>query len=112
MPGWIELNKSSDGQFRFLLKGDGGETLLTSELYRSKDTAENGFASVRANSAVDTRYDKKVSSNGKPYFNLQATNHQVIGTSPMYGSEQARDAAIAAVKACAASATLKDNTLA
>ena len=110
MTGWFELNKSSDGQYRFLLKADGGETLLTSELYRAKDSAEGGFASVRTNGALDARFEKKVASNGKAYFNLQAANHQVIGTSPMYASEQARDAAIASVKACAAGATVKDNT--
>jgi uncharacterized protein YegP (UPF0339 family) len=110
MTGWFELNKSSDGQYRFLLKADGGETLLTSELYRAKDSAEGGLASVRINGAMDARFEKKVASNGKPYFNLQAANHQVIGTSPLYASEQVRDAAIASVKACAAGATVKDNT--
>jgi uncharacterized protein YegP (UPF0339 family) len=110
MTGCFELNKSSDGQYRFLLKADGGETLLTSELYRAKDSAEGGFASVRANGPLDARYEKKVASNGKPFFNLQAANHQVIATSPMFATEQARDAAIAAVKACVGSATVKDNT--
>jgi GNAT superfamily N-acetyltransferase len=46
---------------------------------------------------MDARFEKKVASNGKPYFNLQAANHQVIGTSPIYASDQARDAAIAEV---------------
>ena len=110
MTGSFELNKSSDGQFRFLLKADGGEALLTSELYRAKDSADGGLASVRTNGAVDARYEKKVAANGKFFFNLQAANHQVIGTSPMFASEQARDAAIAAVMASAASAPVKDNT--
>jgi uncharacterized protein YegP (UPF0339 family) len=110
MTGWFELHKSSDGQYRFLLKADGGHTLLTSELYRAKDSAEGGLTSVRTNSALDARFEKKVASNGKVYFNLQAANHQVIGTSPIYASDQARDAAIAEVKACAAGATVKDST--
>jgi uncharacterized protein YegP (UPF0339 family) len=110
MAGRYELNKSSDGQFRFLLKDDGGDTLLTSELYHAKSAAQSGFASVQANSPLDARYEKKVSSNGKPYFNLKAANQQVIGSSQMYASEQARDAGIAAVKANGASTTVKDNT--
>ncbi len=36
MSGWFELNKSSDGQFRFVLKAGNGETILTSELYTTK----------------------------------------------------------------------------
>lgn len=36
MAGWFELSKSSDNQFRFVLKAGNGETILTSELYTSK----------------------------------------------------------------------------
>lgn len=109
MTGWYELNKSSDGQYRFLLKSEAGETLLTSELYKAKDSAEAGIVSVRANSPSDARYERKVSSNGKPYFNLTAANHQVIGTSQMYASEQSRDAGIAAVKASGPTTLVKAN---
>jgi len=110
MAGFFELNKSSDGQFRFLLKADNGETLLTSELYHAKGSAENGIASVQSNCGADERYEKKVASNGKHYFNLKAANHQVIGTSQMYASADSRDAGIASVKSNGASTTVKDNT--
>lgn len=110
MAGWFELNKSSDGQFRFVLKADNAETLLTSELYRTKSSTENGIASVQSNCGADTHYDKKLASNGKHYFNLKAANHQVIGTSQMYASAESRDAGIASVKSNGASTTVKDNT--
>lgn len=110
MAGWFELNKSSDGQYRFVLKAEGGETILTSELYQTKSSAENGIASVRANSSLDARYERKVSSNAKPFFNLTAANHQVIGTSEMYSSQQAREAGVESVKANGAATTVKDKT--
>ena len=34
MAGWFELNKSKDDQFRFVLKSDDNEILLSSELYK------------------------------------------------------------------------------
>ncbi|MGE0971708.1 YegP family protein [Klebsiella sp. WOUb02] len=111
MSGWFELNKSSDGQFRFVLKAGNGETILTSELYTTKGAAENGIASVQANSPLDERYEKKVSSNGKCFFNLKAANHQVIGTSQMYASTQSRETGIASVKSNGVSGITKDNTL-
>lgn len=80
MPGWFELNKTSDGQFRFALKAGEKETLLASETYRSRDSAENGIASVRINAVSEARFEKKVASNGKFFFNLKAANGQVIGT--------------------------------
>jgi len=110
MSGWFELNKSSDGQFRFVLKAGNGETILTSELYTTKNSAENGSAAVRTNSPADERYEKKVATNGKFHFNLKAGNHQVIGSSQMYASEQSRDKGIASVKTNGSSQTVKDNT--
>ncbi|CAI8911049.1 MULTISPECIES: YegP family protein [Pseudomonas] len=110
MPGWFELNTSSDGQYRFVLKAGNGEIILTSELYKAKGSAESGIASVQANSGVDDRYEKKEASNGKFHFNLKAANHQVIGTSQMYASTQSRDAGIASVKSNGSSKTIKDNT--
>ena len=110
MAGWFELNTSSDGQYRFVLKAGNGEIILTSELYKAKGSAESGIASVQANSGVDDRYEKKEASNGKFHFNLKAANHQVIGTSQMYASTQSRDAGIASVKSNGSSKTIKDNT--
>ncbi|MFB5745305.1 YegP family protein [Cedecea sp. P7760] len=110
MSGWFELSKSSDGQFKFVLKAGNGEVVLTSELYKTRASADNGIASVRTNSPLDERYDKKVASNGKFYFNLKAGNHQVIGTSQMYATEQSRDKGVASVKNNGGTETVKDKT--
>ena len=110
MSGWFELSKSSDGQFRFVLKAGNGEIVLTSELYTSKSAAENGIASVCTNSPLDERYEKKTATNGKFHFNLKAGNHQVIGSSQLYATEQSRDKGIASVKTNGSAQTVKDNT--
>lgn len=110
MAGWFELSKSSDGQFRFVLKAGNAETILNSELYVTKGSAEGGIASVQANCAEDSRYERKTSSNGKPFFNLKAANHQVIGTSQMYSSESAREDGIASVKENGTTKSVKDST--
>lgn len=110
MAGWFELSKSSDGQFRFVLKAGNGEIILTSELYTTKGAAENGIVSVRTNSPLDERYEKKTAANGKFHFNLKAANHQVIGSSQLYASEQSRETGIASVKNNGTSQTVKDNT--
>src|SRR5690606_20307493 len=91
MAGWFELSKSSDGQFRFVLKAGNAETILTSELYKAKASAESGIASVQANCTNDASYERKTSSNGKPFFNLKAANSQVIGSSQMYATESSRE---------------------
>jgi len=110
MAGWFELSKSKDGQYHFVLKAGNAETILSSELYRGRSSARKGIKSVQANCAKDERYARKASSNGKPFFNLKAGNHQVIGTSEMYNSESSRENGIASVKANGGTTTIKDLT--
>lgn len=98
MPGWYELTSNDKGQYSFVLKAANGETVLRSEQYESKASAENGIASVQKNSPADERYDRKVASDGRFYFNLKAGNHQVIGTSQMYKTEDSRNNGISSVK--------------
>lgn len=98
MAGWFELSKSSDGQYRFVLKAGNGESILSSELYKTKSSAQNGIESVQKNAALDERYTKKDAANGKFYFVLTAANHQVIGTSQMYAAENSRQTGIDSVK--------------
>ncbi len=109
MAGWFELNKNDKGQFSFVLKAGNDQVILRSEQYETKGAAQNGIASVQTNSPQDARYEKKTAADGRPYFNLKAGNHQVIGTSQMYSSETARDDGIASVKANGPSTTIKDN---
>ena len=44
--GFYELKVAKDGQFMFNLKAANGQVILTSELYKTKASAENGIASV------------------------------------------------------------------
>ena len=110
MSGWFEISKSKDGQFRFVLKAGNAETILTSELYKEKASAQNGIESVQKNSGNDARYELKTASNGKFHFNLKAANGQVIGTSQLYATEASRDKGIASVKTNGASTQVKDLT--
>ncbi|PSJ80281.1 YegP family protein [Neisseria iguanae] len=102
----FELRKSDDGHFSFSLLGDDNKTLLKSEQYNSKASAQNGIESIRKNSTEASGYESKKSNNGKFYFNLKAANGQIIGTSPLWADEAGRDAAIVKVKAEAASASV------
>lgn len=111
MSGSYELSMSSNGQFRFVLKADDEDTLIASELYKTKSAAENGIESMQDNCRTEARYEKKESSNGKFYFNLKAANHQVIGTSQLFASEALRDHGIELVKANGATETIRDLTV-
>lgn len=98
MAGKFELKVSGGGKYHFNLKAGNGQIILSSEMYESKSAAENGIASIQKNAADDARYERKESSNGKPYFNLKASNGQVIGKSEMYESASSMENGIESVK--------------
>ncbi len=110
MAGKFELYLDKAGEHRFRLKAGNGQTILASEGYKQRASAENGIESVRKNSSDDARYDRAETKNGKHRFNLKSTNGQVIGTSESYESVAARDNGIESVKKNAPEARVEDLT--
>lgn len=47
-PKW-RLQRSADDQFYFTLVAPNSETLLTSEMYTTKQNAKNGIKSIQSN---------------------------------------------------------------
>ena len=106
--GTFVISTRKNGEFQFVLKAGNGQVILASEGYTTKAACENGIESVRKNSQEDARFDRLEAKNGKFYFNLKATNGQIIGNSEMYESVAARDNGIASVAKNAADANVKE----
>jgi uncharacterized protein YegP (UPF0339 family) len=103
--------KRKNSEFQFSLKADNGEVILSSEGYYAKAACLNGIDSVKTNGVQDSSYSREISTNGKYYFNLKASNGQIIGTSEMYVSAGGRDQGIDAVKRSVSNATIEDLTV-
>lgn len=110
MAGTFVISKRSNGEFQFVLKAGNGQVVLTSEGYSAKAGCQNGIASVRTNGTEDGRFERKIASNGKHYFNLTAGNGQVIGTSQMYADSSGCENGIASVTTNAPTAALVDQS--
>jgi hypothetical protein len=106
----FEIKKAKNDEYYFHLKAGNGETILVSEMYVSKASAENGIESVKKNAPDDKRYERKETKNGQYMFNLKAANHEVIGTSESYTTAVAREGGIESVKKNAPVATVDDQT--
>ncbi|MNL28040.1 hypothetical protein D3C87_1496690 [compost metagenome] len=106
--GKFEITTRKNGEYQFNLKAGNGQVILASEGYSSKSACQNGIESVRKNAQDDSKFERKTSSNGKPYFNLKASNGQVIGNSEMYESEASRENGIESVKKNAPTADVSD----
>lgn len=108
--GKFIITKRVNGQYQFNLKADNHETILTSESYTTKLSCKKGIDSVKANAPYDNRYDRRIATNGQYYFNLKASNGEIIGTSEMYSSSFGRDNGIESVKRNAPTAEVVDQT--
>jgi len=110
MAGTYVLKRSQDLKYYFNLKAENHETVLTSEMYSTKQNAINGINSVKNNSPYESRYRRLVSVRGKYYFTLTAANNEIIGTSEEYNTIDARENGINVVKRIGPSAETIDLT--
>ena len=110
MAGKFEISKRSNGEYQFNLKAGNGQVILTSEGYGDKNGCANGIESVRKHAQADANFERKTAKDGSPYFNLKASNGQIIGKSEMYSGDAARDNGIKSVMENAPSASVVDTT--
>lgn len=94
----FEVYSGKGEDFRFRLVAGNGQNILASQGYSTKAACLNGIASVKTNSQDDSKYERLKSSSDQDYFNLKASNGQVIGTSQMYASASGMENGIASVK--------------
>lgn len=111
MAGKFEMKKTTSGKFHFNLKAGNGQIILSSEMYETKTSCENGIESVKKNAPDDGRYERRTSAKGDPYFVLKAVNGQEIGRSEMYSSSSAMENGIESVKTNAPTAGVEDTTV-
>lgn len=107
----FKISARSNGEFQFSLVADNGRTILSSEGYSTKAGCMNGVESVKTNSQDEKRYEMLVAKNGKFYFNLKASNGQVIASSEMYETEESRKGGMDSVMKNAANAEVDETTL-
>ena len=106
--GKFIIAKSKNGKFQFNLKAGNGLIILTSDGFSTKNACMNGIESVRRNSMDESKFEQQTSPTGQFYFNLRATDGQVIGSSLMYESERSVKNGIISVEMNAPDADVED----
>ena len=107
--GKFEVYRSgAKKEYRFRLKADNGQIILSSEGYTTKDSCMKGIESVKTNSSDLNRFNKTKTSSKQFRFSLTAGNNQIIGTSENYQNESGRDNGIDSVRRNAPSAEIKE----
>lgn len=103
-----QLRVAANGQYYFNLTAENNKIILTSEMYGSKDGAQQGIEAVRGSGPLAERYERRKSIDGQDYFVLKAANHEVIGQSEMYRSSAALENGILAVMRVAGEAPVAE----
>ncbi|MPT30698.1 MAG: DUF1508 domain-containing protein [Chryseobacterium sp.] len=106
--GKFIITKRKDGEYQFNLKAGNGEIILISEGYVAKSGCKNGIESVRVNSQIDSRFERRTSVNNKDYFVLKAGNGEIIGKSQLYSTKLGMENGITSVKENAPTAEIID----
>lgn len=110
MTAKFEIFTGKDNQFYFRLKAGSGEIIGRSEGYVSKQGAENGISSVKANAPLDFRYSIFQGRDSQYYFNLKAGNGEIILQSEGYVNKIGAQSGVASVKRNAPTAIVIDLT--
>ncbi|NNF40452.1 MAG: YegP family protein [Woeseiaceae bacterium] len=110
MPGKFEVYKDKGGEYRFRLKAANGQNILASEGYKTKASCMNGIESVKKNSQVPDRFEKKKTPSGKYRFNVTSSNGQTVGTSQSYASDSGCSNGMKSVAKCAPGARTDDQS--
>jgi uncharacterized protein YegP (UPF0339 family) len=110
--GKFVISQRTNGEFQFNLQADNGQVILTSQGYAGKPSCMNGVESIRTNSQIDARFEQKTAANGKFFFNLKASNGQIVGSSQMYADERGCKNGIDSIKRNAPDASVDDQTTA
>lgn len=108
--GKFIISKRTNGDYQFNLKAVNGQVILTSQGYSSKPSCESGIESVKKNAPDDSKFERNKAKDDRCYFNLKASNGQIIGTSQMYESDNGMENGIDSVKNNAPNASVEDET--
>lgn len=108
--GKFVITQRTNNDYQFNLKAGNHQVILSSEGYSTMEACKNGVDSVMKNGLKDDNFDRKESKNGKAFFNLKASNGQIIGKSEMYESKGAMESGIESVKKNVVGATLENQS--
>ena len=105
----FELFKSEkNGNWYFRCKYDEDKQILRSEGYSSKSGCKNGIEAVKKYGFDHRNFKHKETKDGRPFFNLQSPNGEIIATSVFFQEESDMKNMIAAIRRDAKKAKTKE----
>lgn len=98
MAGKFEVKTTANGKLMYNLKAGNGQIIITSPMFDSRDALDNAIAGARVAAGNDANFERKVASNGEPFFSLRGPAGENLGRSETYSSNAAMENGINSVK--------------
>ncbi|MGI9551018.1 MAG: YegP family protein [Aurantibacter sp.] len=83
----IEISQQEDNTYKFYIKTESGQLLLTSRGVKSMDKIEQMTDLLKGSDKMRLLFERKTNHQGKFLFNIKDKNGQLLGTSELYNSE-------------------------
>ena len=106
MAAKFEIYRDKSDKFRFRLKAENGEIILSSQAYTRKSSCRDGIASVRRNAANTECFVHSDTADGKHRFNVVAPNRRTVGSSQNYSSKSGCENGVKSAQRCAPAAII------
>jgi uncharacterized protein len=106
------VKAGGEGQYFFSLMSDDGKRLLTGGMSATKADVFNSIAAVKQYARESGRYEKVTTAEGRLSFQLSNASTGILGTSEVYDSVDARDAALLKVMNTSADAAIVEESAA
>jgi uncharacterized protein YegP (UPF0339 family) len=94
----IEIKQRKNKAYQFRLKSAGGQTLLKSIDFNSKEDIENTVRQLSPLAQAHNSIERKTNYDGNFMFNLKDQNGRLIGKSQLYSSEAGMENGISNMK--------------
>ena len=117
------IHQNDEAKLDYVLWSEDGRIILQSKSYSSDNACRKGIASVTKNSRTNNlddysdgepvklskhpKYEVYKQKNGKVYFQLKASNGQIVGVSAAYSSREECLAVVAELRAQGSSAIVE-----
>lgn len=105
----FQIIRAENKKYYFRLRTGDGDILLRSEGYNIRAGAEKGIDIVRTSVYHDDRFKRRMSLEGKYYFEIVTIDGDILGTGKLYESLQGCDNGIFAVKDLAPKAVIENS---
>jgi uncharacterized protein YegP (UPF0339 family) len=107
----FQIIRGENEKYYFRLRTADGEIVLHSDGFRVRDGAQKSIELIKLSVYHEERFKRKISLDGRYYFDILSMEKNILGTSKMYDTIQGCDKAINLVKDLAPDATIEDSSL-